>query len=1027
MSDANTKRDKLLESIADQDELDGLGEGSDLYNHVKSGYSAAYTIATKLESSIEKYNSIVRDIKANESLSTKIVPDGAGGGVVGDRLREITPPTITTGGTFQNKLSETSNTVKVSRFNKNEIDTLIRGMAFTKDDRALVQAALSQAQEVLSQAKEVETWMDEYNSISSKVTAPSLAERGGVALTSLLASAGNAVIANDLAAREIDALVTKKKAALASIESGLNQSFDDTLNQAFKEQCFIQRYVYQLVEQRLLDPDLDVKLPYEEGNGAGFNRPITVQGSPFGFINGLTVPRSTQTLFELPNSILSQLQPHIRLYKVDENGNEIPIEFESSILKNPRKDIDSVLKTSKRRGHGAGLKSFNFAFEGTDPFTIKKSITAKLTIAAASFEELLDDRGGYAYADLALKTGTSLMEQNVTSDVNSDGVIDNLDKLKFRLKAVVGYSSPPNLHIPSSLGIENGSTLFKDAIKNSFVTLNLTPTIHEFKFDETGRVNFSIDYLAYVEDFFDNAHFNVFSDIRTTADVYRRKVLRKYYESTCNLKEIDRLKKNEEKLIPFEQRNALRSLIERLLGSNKMKAVEVQYDKLGNFVLDPLIDPVTLISNNPKPDPTNDEQITYFYFYDLIQIAMDNIENSLKDGGYPKVLDEMQAPSQEFKDKEKKLLARMRDNFKDLRVVLGPIEIRDPANSSHYRECSIADIPISLNYFAEWMTQKVISRDRVEYNLSRFINDFIKSYLRNFLNDATCYGGASKQRVSFFSSNITSYKNAGSTKDEITQRIIKDRKAYGPENLDRLLTSGGGIQISSLRPLLNIMGSRAGASNQNPVNKDATNYMIFYAGRTRPRENFTGDRIFDQNNGIYHYILGRDRGIVKNINLTRTKSTGLKELRFEQEGFDGLQQLREVYDAEIKTFAYPGAFPGTYIFVEPRGFAPETQSMQGNPNEKITQYNKYDLTKYGIGGYFMIIRSEHNFAEGIAETSITAKWVAEANPDGEPPPEGGVIGNSNSGTSKCRTRHSKQNVQIQNQKNTKPEDSVSKP
>ena len=40
---------------------------------------------------------------------------------------------------------------------------------------------------------------------------------------------------------------------------------------------------------------------------------------------------------------------------------------------------------------------------------------------------------------------------------------------------------------------------------------------------------------------------------------------------------------------------------------------------------------------------------------------------------------------------------------------------------------SLGDIPISLKYFAEWMTQKVIARGRVEYNLSRFINDFVKS------------------------------------------------------------------------------------------------------------------------------------------------------------------------------------------------------------------------------------------------------------------------------------------------------------
>ena len=111
---------------------------------------------------------------------------------------------------------------------------------------------------------------------------------------------------------------------------------------------------------------------------------------------------------------------------------------------------------------------------------------------------------------------------------------------------------------------------------------------------------------------------------------------------------------------------------------------------------------------------------------------------------------------------------------------------------------------------------------------------------------------------------------------------------------------------------------------------------------------------------------------------------GLKELRFEQEGFDGLQQLREVYDASVSTFALPSAYPGTYIFIEPRGFAPDTdgykpKKIQLNAyGKKIdTNFSKYDLSKYGIGGYFMIVKSEHSFAEGLAESRITAKWVAE--------------------------------------------------
>ena len=51
-----------------------------------------------------------------------------------------------------------------------------------------------------------------------------------------------------------------------------------------------------------------------------------------------------------------------------------------------------------------------------------------------------------------------------------------------------------------------------DAIGQSYVTLNLTPTTHDFKIDDMGRVTFNINYLAYVEDFYDQPQFDIFYD-----------------------------------------------------------------------------------------------------------------------------------------------------------------------------------------------------------------------------------------------------------------------------------------------------------------------------------------------------------------------------------------------------------------------------------------------------------------------------------------------------------------------------------
>jgi hypothetical protein len=73
-----------------------------------------------------------------------------------------------------------------------------------------------------------------------------------------------------------------------------------------------------------------------------------------------------------------------------------------------------------------------------------------------------------------------------------------------------------------------------------------------------------------------------------------------------------------------------------------------------------------------------------------------------------------------------------------------------------------------------------------------------------------------------------------------------------------------------------------------------------------------------------------------------------------------------VYDVQIDAFASVQTFPGTYIYIDPRGFDP---SMH-------VDNDGFDLTDMGIGGYCMIIRSEHEFGEGYANSTIHAKWVA---------------------------------------------------
>ncbi len=56
---------------------------------------------------------------------------------------------------------------------------------------------------------------------------------------------------------------------------------------------------------------------------------------------------------------------------------------------------------------------------------------------------------------------------------------DNIDKLNFRLKIVMGWAIPQNY-------LSTFTEQEKQAVNDSFININLTPTTHEFSFDEMG-------------------------------------------------------------------------------------------------------------------------------------------------------------------------------------------------------------------------------------------------------------------------------------------------------------------------------------------------------------------------------------------------------------------------------------------------------------------------------------------------------------------------------------------------------------
>ena len=868
----------------------------------------------------------------------------------------------------------------------------------------------------------------------------------------------------------------------------------------YREQCFLLSYVNRIAGYKKHRLELiqgskskcTKRIPYtkhgfeidmDQALGVEHNACIQIDGDPYGFINKLTQNPNYDKFFQIDNWHLSGLQPKIRLFKViyddDNNEKEIELSFESHFSTN---EMDFFMER-KSRGAGVGIKSFDFTYDGSNPFAVKKSIKANLKIFATSFSELFESRFGvvyqaessnnslnvvpkgyeeYRYADLAMKTTFKQKDAEERAKISQYDRIMNenvdLAKLNFRLKAVVGWSEPRG-GLPSSTFSNYDTEEIKKAAAESFVTLNLTPTVHNFDFDEQGRVIFEINYLAYIEDFFDQRAYNAFADPTGKMGVDReiRRLRMKKHSKECsksNEEAVQNLKKEFSEIAATEKRKAVKNIVLSLMENKKVFYLNISNDILKEFVSfgpyapnDALLvggDQLVLSSDDHDEHVTReienalapageggggygagatDDEIKhlraalrglnpektylpFFYISDLLDIVLVNIEKEL-DSIHEKLPQqlvdnpELDVNQDELNQRVSEI-KRYQRNFKKLRIMLGPVELRQDGPKEKFKSIkklghgisatedartgfvNFGDLPVAVSFFVEFLAETTLRNEDSYYSLTRMINDLFNKLVDKFLNEQSCFAFDISQKVRVNQNMLTSYSpytiSADHPRDEITHYLKmklgdwmeagkpESEWNFSPARLNLSDPILSRLVYQKNRPILNISGqANEEHSTYAPLSHEM-NYFVFYAARTRPVNRMNGVEEEDSQSGIFHYLLGRNKGIVKNIKLTKTSTPGLQEVRFEQEGYDGLEQLRVVYDVEIDCYANVNAFPGTYLYIPPKGFDPAVD---------------FDMTKFGVGGYYMIYRSSHSFAAGQASTKIYAKWVAQLETEAE--------------------------------------------
>ena len=697
-----------------------------------------------------------------------------------------------------------------------------------------------------------------------------------------------------------------------------------------------------------------------------------VTGPPGSIVSKMIYHPSYSTFYNMSPDKLSLLQPSLSLYKTlheDDAGarletpTEIMIPFPQHML---QQDIahGGQLESIDMRGGGVGIKDFDWSYQGSNPASSRRDIKADLTLHFQSFNELLKQRTlttsegvshNFRYIDLATRVG---------KDNSNPG---NENSQYYVLKAVVGWGWDDS-------GTDNFTASEKMAIKASKMTLLLTIIDHEFAVEQDGTLDFKISYRAYIEGALDSPRANVLISGPALERKAKREGLRKQIQDiekvidtqsvdvsvqgaggTVNVDDdqlltlCDQLKTRKAEYTEFLERDkqsAHAGILERLIGTAKNGADNKIYwdvpeeSALKSFVksgaagveeYDPIeADGKTGVLKNPNAkDHVDTLAIGFVYLGDLIDACISNLTDPATSAFYGDEPDQFPLPSPA-------------DQFKNMRIVLGPIEITDH-KTGELQRYNLADIPISINYFSEWFIRKVTDKDKMEWELFSFIRSLIKEVILQNLRSTDCFGGSYRQKAKF--------NNLFLTAGDRTSEPIKRKKGLEQTRLN-LGTITNKEQLFTM-------------DTTDYAPDETYQYLVIYATDPIPRD-LHGDLTEDSLVGIQHFQIGVDRGSVKSINFSKSDAPGLREANFFRGGYDGMKQFKNVYSVSLSMFGDSKLFPGQMVYVDPSGLGYE----MGIPTQKDSL-----SALLGIGGYYMIIGVDNSISAGDFSSDVTAKWV----------------------------------------------------
>ena len=371
-------------------------------------------------------------------------------------------------------------------------------------------------------------------------------------------------------------------------------------------------------------------------------------------------------------------------------------------------------------------------------------------------------------------------------------------------------------------------------------------------------------------------------------------------------------------------------------------------------IVDPFLESAGLIQDEET------FYVPWFYLGDLIDFAAERAFGSL-------TVDELTREGGYYPDRSE-----------NMKIILGGIKMPPDRKGKKSFLLNIGDIPVSYSLFRQFINKKIIFSEKDDYSLDNFIRDCMK----NFIVNSIFYkeNGSTRERSLVPRNNSISIKTSKRTKkpkDPIKEkygllqpsgeRFLKfdlgDGKFIGLQKSELNIENNSRIHLNTMKR--NFIASSPSTGDQ------FFDYKIYYM-HSKQADHLQGDPIKDKENGILHFYMGRDRGLVKSVSFERVGVEGMREQRVvERNKLNPLNHLADLYNVDLTMVGNTLFFPGQYMFFNPIGLGAKL-GKPTNPNS-ISRV-------MGLGGYHLVTKVESYIENGKYETKIKAMYETSGGP-----------------------------------------------